>query len=132
MQAAQATVLDLASLLEPSVHQHQLLPSLDRLLNLVEQETRAAVTQLLAHLGHAFSPQLTQNALLPRVLAQAGDLDFQVRRVGTSNQRHALLLLLDLLVAVASAVAVLVSDQFLALGKHQQTATHLEHTMSTA
>ena len=85
VQAAQATVLDLATLLGPAVHEHQLLPSLDRLLGLVEQETRAAVTQLLAHLGHAVSSQLTQDALLPRVLAQAGDLDFQVRRVCETN-----------------------------------------------
>lgn len=59
------------------------MPALERLLSLPEQETRAAVTQLLAHLGHAFPLQLTQNSLLPQVLAQAGDLDFQVRRVCT-------------------------------------------------
>lgn len=74
-------MLELASLLDPAVQEHQLLPALERLLGFSEQETRAAVTQLLAHLGHAFLPQLTQNGLLPQVLSQADDLDFQVRRV---------------------------------------------------
>lgn len=100
VQAAQATVLDLAALVEPAVQEHQLLPALDRLLTFPEQETRAATTQLFAHLGHAVPPQLTEDGLLPRVLAQAGDMDFQVRRV-CIYQQHALAVYSEkLLVAV--------------------------------
>lgn len=75
-------MLDLAALLGPEALQQELLPALDALMECPEQETRSAITQLYAHLGHAAEAELSQEALLPRVLQQAEDLDFPVRRVG--------------------------------------------------
>ncbi len=89
--ASQTAVLEIAPWLDHTQLHETLLPSLDKLMLCPEHEIRSAVTQLYAHLGPALlssserSPaqnaDAIQGVLMQRVLDQAEDMDFQVRRV---------------------------------------------------
>lgn len=86
VQAAQTAIIDIAPWLESGHIGNELLPELDKLMSCPEHEIRSAVTQLYAHLGSAVQSlvepaTIVLGALLPRVLDQAEDMDFQVRRV---------------------------------------------------
>lgn len=85
MEAAQAAVLELVPLME---HESilELLGAMDRRIEHCDLETRSAVTQLYAKCGPAIqgckdSQQLLEELVMPVLLDQAEDMDFQVRRV---------------------------------------------------
>lgn len=85
VQAAQTAVIEIAPWLTSSVITAELLPDLDRLMNCPEHEIRSAVVQLYAHLGPTIqaldgAQTIILQALLPRILEQSEDMDFQVRR----------------------------------------------------
>jgi len=89
--ASQTAVLEIAPWLDHTQLDETLLPSLDKLMLCPEHEIRSAVTQLYAHLGPALlsssegsaaqNADAIQGVLMQRVLDQAEDMDFQVRRV---------------------------------------------------
>ena len=86
VQAEQTAVIEIAPWLTSSVITAELLPDLDRLMNCPEHEIRSAVIQLYAHLGPTIqaldgAQTIVLQALLPRILEQSEDMDFQVRRV---------------------------------------------------
>ncbi len=94
VQAAQTAILDIAPWLAPQEIQDSLL-ELDKLMSYPEHEIRSAVTQLYAHLGPALqslegSEAIIYGTLLPRILDQAEDMDFQVRRVRAEHWAGAL------------------------------------------
>ena len=86
VQAAQTAIIGIAPWLDCSTITSELLPDFDRLMLCPEHEIRSAVVQLYAHLGTAIKDLQGSGAtilevLLPRILEQAEDMDFQVRRV---------------------------------------------------
>lgn len=91
VQAAETAVLELAPWLDHADIQESMLPALDKLMLCPEHEIRSAVVQLYAHLAPALhpcsdaseasSPDDIRNVLLQRILEQAEDMDFQVRKV---------------------------------------------------
>ena len=90
MEVAQDAVLVIAPLLDPGRIQDKLLFFLDKLMDCTEHEVRSAVTHLYAKLGPALKDcegcgNLFQDALLPKLLEKAEDMDFQVRRVRASS-----------------------------------------------
>lgn len=72
-----------------------------------EPEIRSAVVQLYAHLAPALhpcsdaseasSPDDTRNVLLQRILEQAEDMDFQVRKVRAQKAAAVLIVSLSLM-----------------------------------
>ena len=89
--ASQTAVLEIVPWLDHTQLHETLLPALDKLMLCPEHEIRSAVTQLYAHLGPALlsssegsaaqNADAIQGVLMQRVLDQAEDMDFQVRRV---------------------------------------------------